>query len=65
VVDWGMGKNMAKMKDAALTNIDLLLTSPGERVNINLTEYECKSIGAVASLVERSLDKEKDGLLRK
>ncbi len=66
LVEWGMGKNMHKMKEAALEILDSVLAySPEERVNMNLTEYECKSIEAVAGLIERSLDKQKDGVLRK
>ncbi len=61
---WGMGKNMLKMKDAALEILDSILTySQDERVNMNLTEYECKSLAAVVALIERSLKKQKDGVL--
>ncbi len=66
LVNWGMGANMPKMKAAALEILDLiLLSSPGEPVNLNFTEHECKSMNAVMDLIGRSLDKHKDGVLRK
>lgn len=66
LAEWGMGKNMLKMKESALEILGSILTcSPEERVNLNLTEFESKSLGAVEELIERSLKKQKDGLLRK
>ncbi len=66
LVEWGMGKNMYKMKQAALEILESMLAcSPEERVNLCLTEYESKSLGAVVELIERSLKKQKDGKLRK
>lgn len=66
LVEWGMGGNMPKMKIAALEILDTILSSsPGENVNLNFTEYECKSMQAVASLIERALEKQSNGVLRK
>ena len=66
LAEWGMGKNMYKMKEAALEILESMLAcSSEERVNLCLTEYESKSLGAVEELIESSLKKQKDGILRK
>ena len=66
LAEWGMGKNMYKMKKAALEILgSMLACSPEERVNLCITEYESKSLGAVEKLTERALKKQKDGILRK
>jgi hypothetical protein len=66
LAEWGMGNNMLKMKEAALEVLESIMEcSPGERVNMNLTEYEGKSMGAVVDLIGRSLKNQKDGVLRK
>ena len=66
VAEWGMGKNMPKMRAAVLEIFEAILSdSPGEPVNVNFTEYECKSLQAAVDLIERSLAKQKDGVLKK
>jgi hypothetical protein len=66
LAEWGMGNNMYKMKEAALEILESILAcSPEEWVNMNLTDYESKSLGAVEKLIERSLKKQEDGILRK
>jgi hypothetical protein len=63
LVDWGMAKNMHKMKATALEIMEQISEAePGEPVNLNLDEYELKSISAAAELIERALDEEKDGV---
>lgn len=61
---WGMGKNRRKMKltvSKILGSIEAC--SPGEPVNLNLTEYEHKSIGALLKLMRTSIKNRKKGLL--
>lgn len=66
LVEWGMGKNMPKMKQASLEILDSILSSsPGEPVNLNFSEYECKAMQAVKEIIGRSLEKQKNGILRK
>ena len=63
LVDWGMAKNMHKMKATALDIMDHIAEAePGEPVNLNLDEYELKSVAAAADLIERTLDEKKDGV---
>ena len=63
LADWGMAKNKPKMKEAALDIIDeVLLVSPGNPVNLNLDEYQLKSLGEVVSLFSAALENKKDGL---
>lgn len=63
LVDWGMAKNKHKMKATALDIMEFITEAePGEPVNLNLDEYELKSIAAAADLIERTLDEKKDGV---
>jgi hypothetical protein len=63
LVDWGMAKNMQKMKETALDIMEYIQEAqPGEPVNLNLDDYELKSIAAAADLIERTLDEQKDGV---
>jgi hypothetical protein len=63
LVDWGMAKNMQKMKSAALEIIEIITESmAGDPVNLNLDDYQLKSISAVVDLIERTLDEGKDGV---
>ncbi len=60
---WGIAKNKTKLKEAALKIIDqIVLISPGDPVNLNLDEYQLKSMIEVASLHARVLENKKDGL---
>ena len=62
LIDGRMAKNMQKMKAAALEIMENITEAePGEPVNLNLDEYELKSISAAADLIERTLDEGKDG----
>jgi hypothetical protein len=64
LIDWGIGKNKSKIKDAALSVISPLAESdPGLPNNVNLTEFDIKSMEEVLALIERSLSKHKDGVL--
>ncbi len=63
---WGMAKNRHKMKRAVDTILKSILhCSPGEPVNLNLTKYERKSIRSVVKLIDRALEKRKDGVVLK
>jgi hypothetical protein len=64
LVEWGIGKNKPKLKEAAL-EVLLPLVEPesGTPLNVNLNEYEVKSMEEVLALIERALDKHKDGVL--
>ena len=63
LVDWGMAKNKHKMKETALDILDdIQEAQPGEPVNLNLDDYELKSIAAAADLIERTLEDQKDGV---
>lgn len=64
LVEWGMGKNMQKLKEAALGVLSPFLDDPaGNPLNVNLTEQEVKSLQEVHKLVERSVKRERDGVL--
>lgn len=61
---WGMGKNRSKMKQTVSKIIGSIeAQSPGDPVNLNLTEYEHKSIKALLKLIRRSLNNDKDGVI--
>jgi len=63
---WGMAKNRHKMKDTAIKILNsILCCEPEEPVNLNLSKYEIKSIKALSNLIERSLEKRKDGVVLK
>jgi hypothetical protein len=63
LTDWGMAKNKTKMKATALEIMDQMLTvSPGDPVNLNLDEYQLKSLAEVGSLHDAALENKKDGL---
>lgn len=64
LVEWGIGKNKSKIRKAALDILKPLAESePAKPVNVNFTEPEVKSIGEVLELIERALEKHKDGVL--
>lgn len=66
LAEWGMGKNMHKMKEAVLEIAESIITcSPGEPVNLNLTIYELKALKAVVNLIKRSINQQKNGVLHK
>lgn len=63
LVDWGMAKNKHKMQATVLEIMEFITEAePGEPVNLNLDDYELKSIAAAADLIERTLDERKDGV---
>jgi len=64
LIHWGIGKNKPKLKDAALDVLAPLVESePGMPNNVNLTEFEIKSMEEVLALIERALSKHKDGVV--
>jgi hypothetical protein len=66
LVEWGIGKNAYKLKEAATEVFTDILEHPdGTPVNVNLTEYEIKAMEKVTDLIEKSLDKHTNGVLKK
>ena len=64
LVEWGIGKNKTKIKKAALDTLKPLAESePAKPINVNLTEFEIKTMEEVLELIERALEKHKDGVL--
>ena len=64
LVNWGIGKNKPKLKGAALDVLSPLVESePGVPNNVNLTEYEIKSMEEVLALIDRALSRHKDGVV--
>ena len=63
LVDWGMAKNKPKMKEAALMVIDQMMSvARGDHINMNLDDYQLKSLAEVSSLLERALENKITGL---
>lgn len=63
LTDWGMAKNKSKMKATALEIMDQIVEiPPGDPVNLNLDDYQLKSLAEVGSLHEAALEDKKDGL---
>ena len=61
-----MGKNKHKMKQAVLEILESVAAcSSGDPVNLNLTNYEHKSVKALVKIIERSLKIQKNGILYK
>jgi hypothetical protein len=66
LTEWGIGKNAYKLKEAAIEVFSDILEQPdGTPVNVNLTEYEIKAMEKVTDLIEKSLDKNTNGVLTK
>jgi len=64
LVNWGIGKNKPKLKDAALDVLSPLAESePGIPNNVNLTEFEIKAMEEVLALIDRAASKHKDGVV--
>lgn len=64
LIEWGIGKNKLKLKEAALEVLSPLSDDDqGAPININLTEYEIKAMEEVSVLIERAISKHKDGMV--
>ncbi len=64
LAEWGIGKNKTKIRKAALGILKPLAGSePVKPINVNFTEIEIKSMVEVLELIERALEKHKDGVL--
>ena len=64
LIEWGIGKNKLKLKEAAIDVLSPLVdVDQGLPVNVNLTEYEIKAMEEVSALIERSISKYKDGVV--
>jgi hypothetical protein len=59
-----MAKNQHKMKKAVINILELITRNqPEEPVNLNLCRYKLKSLKALANLMKRVLDEQKDGVV--
>ena len=64
VVEWGIGGNKPKLKETALEHLSAFQSvSQGNPVNINMSEYELKSMGEVVEAIDKALESHADGLL--
>jgi len=64
VVEWGIGGNKPKLKETALEHLIEIQNVPhGNPVNINMTEYELKSMSEVVEAIDKALDSHEDGVL--
>ncbi|MGD8458588.1 MAG: hypothetical protein PVF83_19600 [Anaerolineales bacterium] len=64
LIDWGIGNNKPKLKEAALDVLSPLIdVDQGVPINVNLTEYEIKAMEEVLALLERSISKNKEGVV--
>jgi hypothetical protein len=64
LIEWGLGQNKSKLKEAALSVLSPLAESEsGVPNNLNLTEFEIKSMEEVLALIEKALSKHKDGIV--
>lgn len=66
LADWGIGGNKPKLKETALECLEGIGTAEaGDPVNVNFTEYEIKSMAEVLSVIEKALEIEEDGVVKK
>ena len=64
VVEWGIGGNKSKLKSTALEILAWISSVPnGAPVNVNLTEYELKSMGEVVEAIEKAVENHQEGVL--
>jgi len=64
ISEWGIGGNKPKLKATALEILNAIAqVSPGDPVNINLTEYEVKSLGEVLEVLGKALEVHEEGEL--
>ena len=64
VVEWGIGGNKSKLKATALEILnEIAAVDQGMPINVNLTEYELKSMEEVALALEKAIEAHKDGEL--
>jgi hypothetical protein len=64
LIEWGIGKNKPKLREAALDVLSPLVDDDqGVPINLNLTEYEIKAMEEVSVLIERAISKHKDGVV--
>lgn len=66
LAEWGIGGNKPKLKAAAIECLDHMgEAEAGTPVNVNFSEYEIKAILEVLSVIERALERQEDGILKK
>jgi hypothetical protein len=66
LAEWGIGGNKPKLKVAAMECFDQMAEAEaGSPVNVNFTEYELKAMAEVLSVIERALERQEDGILKK
>jgi hypothetical protein len=64
LAEWGIGRNKARIKEAALRVLNRLIAHPaGTPLNVNLTEKEADSLEEVLAQIDRALEHHKEGVL--
>ncbi len=64
VVEWGIGGNKSKLKATALEILSgIEEIDQGLPVNVNMSEYDLKSMEEVVLALEKALDSHEDGEL--
>ena len=64
LAEWGIGRNKARIKEAALQVLNRLVAHPaGTPLNVNLTEKEAESLDEVLWQIDRALEQHKEGVL--
>ena len=64
LVDWGIGGNKPKLKETALACLaEMNEVSAGDPLNVNFTDYEIKAMAEILAVLEKALEKQKDGIL--
>ena len=64
IAEWGIGGNKPKLKATALEILNSINeVAAGEPVNINLTEYEVKSMEEVLEVLTKALEVHEEGVL--
>jgi hypothetical protein len=66
LAEWGIPGNRTKLKQAAMDVLTPLLEFPHDTpLNVNLTEFDVKSMGEVLMVIDRSMERHQDGVLVK
>ena len=64
VVEWGIGANKSKLKTTALEILtEIAEVEQGVPINVNMTDYELKSMVEVAQAIEKALESHDAGEL--
>lgn len=64
IVEWGIGGNKPKLKATALEIMERMVQiEHGRPINVNLTEYEVKSMEEVFLAIEKAAESHNEGVL--